>query len=399
MYLLMKLKEQGVLWFMRRIIREFVKPTTRLGKYIQPWSWCIYYLVSKPINFLFNIRKNPQNSLYFFYDFEVNPITYDFVWALCIANAKREALGLSHLCVIFVPAFGEGVRKESAIYEQVVNCDARAWRVYAILISAIKLLTTPVSMILCATRKEALLIRAHQAHFVYPEKYNVIFPVPYSPEEAIVYQQAFKALRADKQALKYVADWLESKQIKSKKLIVITLRQYGYKSERNSNMNAWIQFVQMLDRVEFSIVFIPDMEQSFSIELDELNQVYLFDPACWDLKLRAALYESAYLNLGVNTGPMALCWLNARCRYITFKTVVKSGPQFEIDVLVERGFVPDKNPFFTTQFQKWVWEEDDFDILNREFWLMYDDIEKNRNASKKSENSEVKQGGLLSCYE
>jgi hypothetical protein len=373
MYLVKKLKEQGWHWFIRRIVREFAQPSTRLGKYFQRASFFIHWLINKPINFiaLLKAKGNTKDCLYFFYDFEVEPITYDFAWALCIANAKREELGLTHLQVVFVPGFEQGLRKESSVYEQIVNQDARRWRIYSILLPIIKLLPCSPSILFCTSRDEARLIKEQQAQYVYPEKYNVTFPVPYTPTEIIDYHQTLLSLQADKQALDYVAHWL-SKHAGNRKIIVITLRQYGYIPERNSNVAAWLQFAETLNKNDFFVVFVPDTEQA--LETNNLGDFPFFHPACWNLHMRCALYELAFLNLGINTGPMSLCWLNSRCRYLSFKTWLPNVALAPLEALLDRGFVPGENPRFTKLFQKWIWDTDDFDVIVREFWLMYHSI-------------------------
>lgn len=372
-----KLKENGFFWSIRRVVRELTLPTTSLGKWLKPWFFFVHHLMSKPVNFLYTrtFRDTKEDSLYFFYDFEVEPITYDFVWALCIANARRDEMGLSGLKVVFVPGFEIGLRKESFEYEQAVSRDARSWRIYSILIPSIKLLSFPVSLTICATRNEAALIRENLARYVYPEKYNVTFPIPHSAEHGINYRQKFMTLQTDRQSLKYVSDWLSELSV-SKKIITMTFRQYSHLPNRNTNMEDWLKFANELNKNEFFVVFIPDTESSMDKEPIEWGDFNVFYPACWNLNLRSALYELAYLNLGVNNGPMALCWLNPRCRYISFKTIIKDGPQAAIDVLVERGFVPGKNPLFANRFQKWVWDMDDLSIIRREFALMYASIER-----------------------
>ncbi len=376
MYILGKLKEHGLFWFVRRIVREFAEPTTVFGKHLKHYSFITHFIVSKPANFFYSLTRShlkSNDSLYFFYDFEVEPITYDFAWALCIANARREELGLANLRVVFVPGAHQGLRKESKEYEEIVGFDARNWRIHAILLPITRLLSCPLSILFCSSRDEAQLIRDKQARFVYPEKYNVTFPVPYSPKLAMHYHQKFPALHADQQALNYISNWF-SNNAHGKQLITITLRQYAYTPERNSNINAWATFANTLDKEKFFIVFIPDTEQALNAPPDEISAFHLFYPACWNLHIRSALYELAYLNLGVNNGPMALCWLNPMCRYITFKTSVPNVPQEPIETLLERGFVPGENPPFAHPFQKWVWGQDDFDTIRHEFRLMYDSL-------------------------
>lgn len=372
MYLRGKLKREGYGWFIRRVMREWVNPTTRTGLFLQPITRLAHYLVSKPLDFfLSGVRSEKQTakqSLYFFYDFEVEPVTYDFAWALCIANAKRDALNLIGLKVIFVPGRIKGLRNEALDYEAIVNPPARSWRIHSILLPLVKLVASPCSVVVCATRAEACVIRK-QARFIYPDNYTVTFPVPYLPKQAMHYPEKLLALKADPQALLYVSDWLKG-LAPGKKVIVITLRQYAYTPSRNSDIGAWALFASSLDHADYFVVFVADTEQSLAPLPRALMPFTFFQPACWNVLLRSAIYELAYLNLGVNTGPMALCWFNPLCRYITFKAITPNGVQASLPVMIDKGFVPGESPCFANDFQKWVWDEDEFECISDEFRRM-----------------------------
>jgi hypothetical protein len=238
----------------------------------------------------------------------------------------------------------------------------------------VRLLPCSYGFTICMSREEAQLIGKVQARFVYPDHYNVTFPIPYSPKHSMKYPKELMAFKADEQALTYVSHWLNQRG-HGRKLIVITLRQYNYTPARNSNMAAWAQFSVALDQAEYFVVFIPDTEQALLEIPNALKAFTFFKPACWNLLLRSALYELAYLNLGVNTGPMSLCWFNPLCRYITFKTITENGVQASRSVMTDRGFVFGKSPIFAGPLQKWVWDEDSFDIVMKEFMLMCAAIE------------------------
>ena len=60
--------------------------------------------------------------------------------------------------------------------------------------------------------------------------------------------------------------------------------------------------------------------------------------AAINLGLRMALYERAYVNLGVNNGPMGLCWLNDRTRYVTFKMLTDAVPQTTPEYMRHLGY-------------------------------------------------------------
>ena len=60
--------------------------------------------------------------------------------------------------------------------------------------------------------------------------------------------------------------------------------------------------------------------------------------AAWSVGLRMALYQRAFLNLGVNTGPMGLCWLNETTRYATCKMATPGVPQTTPESFRHLGF-------------------------------------------------------------
>ncbi len=112
-----------------------------------------------------------------------------------------------------------------------------------------------------------------------------------------------------------------------------------------------------------------------------------FEAACWNMGLRAALYELAYLNLGVNNGPMSLCWLNAHTRYITFKMIVKEQSAATLENMLKIGFRLNQTPPFANQFQRWVWKDDEEEIISREFDSMYALLENKNSRQKQSSNT------------
>lgn len=149
-------------------------------------------------------------------------------------------------------------------------------------------------------------------------------------------------------------------------LVTITLRQYGYMPARNSNVAAWIAFAKRLDLTRFFPVFIPDTDPTAE-RFPESPDFALCSEAAWNLGLRFGLYESAYVNLGVNNGPMGLCWLNDRTRYITFKMLSESVPQATTEYMQHLGFEIGRSLPFATPLQKWVWEDDTLEVIEREF--------------------------------
>ena len=229
----------------------------------------------------------------------------------------------------------------------------------------------------CATRKEAeQIITQISCHNVYPPSYSLMFPKCISfYEGAQNHSLDAMALKATMRAMQYIAEWLESR-LRGRKLIVITLRQYSYMAARNSNIEAWANFSKSLDPQRYFVVIVPDTETAMQKPEPTLSEFEHFNEACWNIDLRAALYESAYLNLSVNTGPFILCVLNQQCRYILFKIITESVPQTTKAAQIAHGFTPGHTPAFAHPYQAWVWEDDTEETIQREFLHMCKILEK-----------------------
>lgn len=374
-----KTKEYGFIWAYHRALLELRMPETPLGKKIIPINQFIYGLFSILLNPMRIFKKNElmKKTLYLFYDLEVSPVTFNFCETLSMAILHKQKLGLQHLYVVFVPGPYHGLRKESEDYECIIDVHSRLWRKRNILFPLTGLMPSCVGFTDCATRAEAdHLIMQMPHNNVYPPGYSTIFPKYISfYKGAQSYTLDTMALKATMRAMQYIAEWLKP-QLRGRKLIVITLRQYSYMAARNSNIEAWANFSKSLDPQLYFIVIVPDTEMAMQKPELALSEFEHFNEACWNIDLRAALYESAYLNLSVNTGPFVLCILNKQCRYILFKIITESVPQTTKAAQIAHGFMPGNPPAFAQPYQAWIWEDDTEFTIRREFLRMIQILER-----------------------
>jgi hypothetical protein len=312
-------------------------------------------------------------TLFAFYDLGVMPVTFDFLWFLVGADGARRRAGLDSVHVVIVPGPEKGLRREDLGYEQVVTPAARKARVTEILVAACSLLPRLSGLTVASSREQADLLVEAAGNHVFPEYYRTDMPRRSEVREQLeIYRRTGEdvaVLRATAFDLAAVDRFLADRAT-GRQLVTITLREYDYMPARNSNLRAWTEFAARLDQSTYAVVFVRDTDQCFDPPPPELAGFILFDPAAIKLGLRMALYERAYLNLGVNNGPMGLCWLNANARYITFKILTRGAPQTTVDYMRFLGFEIDRSLPFAKPSQKWVWEDDDAEIIAREFTAM-----------------------------
>src|SRR5262249_5065021 len=219
------------------------------------------------------------------------------------------------------------------------------------------------------SREEAAFLRARVARHVFAADYEPALPVfPTSRpclEAARAGEQTIATLRATPERLRNVDAWLAARGLADRRLVTITLRSYNYMPIRNSNLDAWVAFARSLDRQRYAVVFVPDTSQTIEGIPGVLHEFLLLPEAAWNVGLRMALYQQAYVNLGVNNGPMGLCWLHGVTRYATRKMAPAGVPQTTLEYFQTLGFEAGRSLPFATPAQKLVWEDDTRDAIER----------------------------------
>jgi len=353
-------------WLFDRIRREWQMPTTGPGRRT--------YRALRRLKFWGRAARPPaegkSSTLYAFYDLGVAPITFDFLWFLTGAEIARERQGLKDIHIAFVPGREDGLRRERADYDRAIDAAARRARIDNILVPACALLPSVTGVTIASSREQAATLQSDAGVQVFPADYETGAPLylgaPYCLSAARSDGARVATLRATAFDLQEVNEWLAARGCKGK-IVTITLRAYGYMEARNSNLDAWVAFARRLDREQFSIVFVPDTDQVIGGLPSELTPFTVFSEAAINVGLRMALYERAFLNLGINSGPMGLCWLNERTRYLTFKLLTHSVPQATPEYVASLGFALGESLPFATLWQKWVWEDDELPVIEREF--------------------------------
>lgn len=372
-----KLSERGPGWAWRRTT-EVIRGASRRGMHAV--AQVIIWTLARNVPY---VRSFAENKLVVSYDLEVYPISYDICWFLVWADLNRRHRELASLHCIFLPIEDHDKRKFPPGYDAVVDRASRAWRFQNICLAAVPLVPSCTGVTVCSTRA---LVDVWTALSRQP-LLNAVRITKWAPLSAIYRDLVARAsattgdwgLKAPEQGLRYVRQWTE-RHAAGRKLVVVTLRQYAVDVERNSRIADWVAFLKGLDRDLYFPVIVPDTDHALD-HCDGFEGIATFDEAAWNLGLRMALYESAYINMFVNSGPASLCILNPRTSYLLFKITVPGIHLASEQTLCEMGFEPNTQPPITTPSQRWVWEDDRRDIIEREFAAMVERLEGMPNAA------------------
>ena len=379
-----RLKRQGPAWIWRRLRFEWMTPTTGPGR-----TWLRARLRARAA-WRYLVRQfggaggvpTSDDTLYTFYDLQVAPITFDVLWFMAAAELRRRECGLRRIAVMIVPGRERGLRAEDPAYEAVVEPNERRTRIDTVLLQALSLSPEIESAVLAKDRAEAAALRRAARH-VYPALYDVALPSAHEPPEvmdAARQGRLAQRLRAPEDFRNWVARWIAA-NAGERRLVTVTLRQYGYRQSRNSDIGAWGQFARGLDPARYAVAVVPDTAESGKPMPEEFRGCLYLPETALDVRLRLALYEAAFVNLGVNCGPLHMSLFTERpVRCLMFK-LLPEDPEYAAEAwpyMRALGFVAGETPPNSRPGQKWVWRPDTYPVITGEFEALVAEIEAGR---------------------
>lgn len=240
-----------------------------------------------------------KEALLFCYDLAINPITFDFVEFMVQAELKRRKLKLMCIDVLIIFNKQGSIIPEDDYSSHVITYEQRLFRIFEMLINGCRLLPS-VRNVSFVTRNTSLRYMPLYEH-KFPESYHSLKPLPCDftlPESPEIF---YPMIQPQPDALRLVKEYFS--RFRNKKIVTITLREYDYLPERNSNIEAWVEFARSLTS-NYQVVFVPDASSFQSKFRDRIKGFEIFDAACWNLSIRTALYASSWMNLGTVGGPL-----------------------------------------------------------------------------------------------
>jgi hypothetical protein len=368
-----RVRHGGLSWLLARSAREIRAPQTAPGRILNALlrdMFAIRYAIERLSP---SRQSSDDEALLAVYDTLVEPTTYDVLFFLLRAELERQRVGAGRIHVLFVGSANGETREEMAGYRAVVSETSQRDRIINMLIPAAWQLPTVAAVSLNHERAAVdRMVAKWPPNRLFPARFSTVLTRQTIMDcygevlRSANVQSDLAAFRATGSSHNYVRRWLVGHGIDGP-FVAITLRTYGYNQARNSDLKAWQAAAHYLSDRGYTPVIVPDTESLADGMPDEFADLLCMPEAAWNVGLRLALYEQAFVNLGVSCGPLFLGLLDSKCRVLMFKIVTSGVSQNEEDYIRRQGFVIGGQIPFNTPFQKRVWRNDSFETIVEEF--------------------------------
>ena len=280
--------------FFRKVRNEFSAPTNG------------FIGVIRKIYFLFAYRasitaESNDDRLLFIYDTRLNPITFDFLNYLYYANWLRKESGAISVDILLISEKNMTGRHEAS-YILAIGTDNIKWRVFNLLIPLARLFSSVGRIYVVESNQVSEVIKNYRN--IHPKEYTYVSPKSAAIRLDLPSLSFIPSLSISVTAREIVAAYYPKAD--DRRIITITLRTYDYIPARNSDVKSWVDFAGELDSTKYRIIFVPDASKHGVAMLEQIDGFEIFDSACWNIELRAALYQLAWINMGVASGPLTI---------------------------------------------------------------------------------------------
>ncbi len=314
--------------------------------------------------------------LHSFWDFNINPISYDIIWFLCAVDHYAINNSYDGFKIHFIPEVDEPNRKYPEQFDKIIDLESRRFRKRNICYQSLSLFKNCKGFHSYTNYDEAIQNRDLLVN-TFPK--NDVFPLhdtgkftghweyfKYVNDNINFNNDTSVGIKISTQSDRYIKNWFAKNKIDNNKAISLTLRQLNFDVDRNNNLNDWLKFANYLKERSYVPILFPDSDHIFDYYDYEKDHICSNEFA-FNVELRAAFYENCKNNFFVSSGPAALAQLNPKCSYVVTNIVNEGSPGTAIDFMKQQGFSVGKQPKFCKKNQFFYWDKDNFEVLKEYF--------------------------------
>ncbi|MFK3863437.1 hypothetical protein [Pseudoalteromonas rhizosphaerae] len=321
-------------------------------------------------NALLAKQVSSEDILYAVYDLSVHLACFDVINFVVLAEIARIEQHKTHIQFILV--HDRSTAGENFNTLRFHDADDYAWRIEKIVKTVFTCVPSYISITEFPFKEDAFIFLATKEN-VFPESYYTNKKSPAINTlllRSVPLKYDMSVLSAPLVGKNLAASFLNSLP-DNKKIIVITLREYEAQPKRNSDIAQWSAFLDSLDLTIYCPVIIRDTYQSTEKPDDRLKKYIHCPQASMDFCVRLALYELAYINMGVSSGPNYSISFVKGARSIIFQMIDENNPASSSWTAKRSGLEIGKDFFFNdSKLQMTIWEKDDLNHLQHAFDIL-----------------------------
>ena len=354
------------MWLYRRVKYELVSPKLPTIKYLVKRREILRGLFSAK-KIAPQINMFCPDTLLAVYDLNSSPITFDFCHFLAAADSYGKMNEKSKIFVFIVQRDLDSFPLlEDNSHIEAISEDSESWRLNNIIFQLTHLYANCIGYSFVPCGSEMLNLIPNQ--LVYPAEYSHSYKpsLDYVEIFKLINLKLFRGFEAPKQGLNYIYKWQKLNNILNP-MVVITLRQSGYDVARNSNIEERVKFAHWVKGQGFTPIIVPDTDACW-VPNNLLDDFIVFNEPSWNLGLRMALNELAFVNLFYLNGPASICSLSKKPRSILFFPIIEETIHCNSATFKEFGLTNGQRRYdFAEPHQFLSWKRDSFENIQDEF--------------------------------
>ncbi|PCK33412.1 hypothetical protein [Pseudoalteromonas piscicida] len=317
-----------------------------------------------------------ENILYAVYDLSTHLPCFDVFNFAVLAEIERQRLSMQHIHFIILHnrESKDTISQSPMLFHEPHDF---AWRIDKVVKAVLSCIPSHIAISEFPFRDDAIEYLKNKENIFPSEiKTNGFSPAINTRSLKNVAENVdLSVLQAPINAKKIVNQFLQSIE-PSLKPVVITLREYDSQPKRNSDIAQWAQFLNNIDHNKYCPIIVRDTYLSSQQPDERLKNFIHFPHASIDFTIRLALYEQAYINMGVSCGPNYGISFIKGAKSIIFQMTDEDNPANSSLTAIRSGLEIGKDFFFNdSDLQMTIWEKDNAPWLLKTFNALVAKIE------------------------
>lgn len=283
---------------------------------------CSYILKTIEIKKYTTAELNRDNEVGIaFLDLDSVAMTYNVFEFLELAEHELIFKGCSSAEIVVLTSSRNFLSVyETTEYAKTFGSASREWRLWNIIIPAISLY--PYFKKISITKDRTKVSEYKRDVIIFPENYHPSLIKEIDVKKLythyLISPDKLRGITVPFAAKEQIGKFIEKYKLNQSKIVTVTIRAQQYDPARNTNLEAWNDLATWLDSHKFKLVVVPDADSLYSIPYERYANLspLIKKEFCFNIQLRAALYETAFINFFVNNGPSILSTFNRKSSYV-----------------------------------------------------------------------------------